>query len=205
MHLPSTSTPPLSPVHRTGDALARWTGLALSGGAILAGTLMGGMGIGPYIDVPSVVFVFVPTVGLTVAAFGARAPVEALALLFSGDPTQDELSRAAGIAFSVGGFALGSGMLGSLIGVVQMLQNMSEPTAIGPAMAVALLTTFYAVCVALMAFTAGMRLATRTGRGDVVGATGAVGAGALAVATMVLYGPVVAVCCGTMFLAFLFM
>jgi chemotaxis protein MotA len=35
------------------------------------------------------------------------------------------------------------GMIGTLIGLVQMLQNMSDPSAIGPAMAVALLTTFY--------------------------------------------------------------
>jgi len=39
------------------------------------------------------------------------------------------------------------GMIGTLIGLVNMLQNMSDPAAIGPAMAVALLTTFYgAVC-----------------------------------------------------------
>ena len=35
------------------------------------------------------------------------------------------------------------GMLGTLIGLVAMLVNMSDPSAIGPAMAVALLTTFY--------------------------------------------------------------
>jgi chemotaxis protein MotA len=35
------------------------------------------------------------------------------------------------------------GMIGTLIGLVQMLQTMDDPGAIGPAMAVALLTTFY--------------------------------------------------------------
>lgn len=35
------------------------------------------------------------------------------------------------------------GMIGTLIGLVQMLQNMSDPSSIGPAMAVALLTTLY--------------------------------------------------------------
>jgi chemotaxis protein MotA len=34
-------------------------------------------------------------------------------------------------------------MVGTLIGLVQMLQSMSDPSSIGPAMAVALLTTFY--------------------------------------------------------------
>ena len=35
------------------------------------------------------------------------------------------------------------GMIGTLIGLVQMLQSMDDPSTIGPAMAVALLTTFY--------------------------------------------------------------
>lgn len=40
------------------------------------------------------------------------------------------------------------GMIGTLIGLVQMLQNLSDPSAIGPAMAVALLTTFYGAILA---------------------------------------------------------
>ncbi len=35
------------------------------------------------------------------------------------------------------------GLIGTLIGLVQMLANLSDPETIGPAMAVALLTTFY--------------------------------------------------------------
>lgn len=35
------------------------------------------------------------------------------------------------------------GMIGTLIGLVQMLKTMSDPSTIGPSMAVALLTTFY--------------------------------------------------------------
>ena len=35
------------------------------------------------------------------------------------------------------------GMIGTLVGLVLMLGNMSDPKAIGPAMAVALLTTLY--------------------------------------------------------------
>lgn len=40
------------------------------------------------------------------------------------------------------------GMLGTLIGLVQMLQNLSDPSSIGPSMAVALLTTFYGALMA---------------------------------------------------------
>ena len=40
------------------------------------------------------------------------------------------------------------GMVGTLIGLVQMLQTMDDPATIGPAMAVALLTTFYGAVIA---------------------------------------------------------
>ncbi len=39
------------------------------------------------------------------------------------------------------------GMIGTLVGLVQMLSNMEDPAAIGPAMAVALLTTLYGALV----------------------------------------------------------
>jgi len=41
------------------------------------------------------------------------------------------------------GIAGAMGMIGTLIGLVAMLLNMADPSAIGPAMAVALLTTMY--------------------------------------------------------------
>ena len=44
------------------------------------------------------------------------------------------------------------GMIGTLIGLVQMLGNMSDPKAIGPAMAVALLTTLYGAFIANILF-----------------------------------------------------
>ena len=44
---------------------------------------------------------------------------------------------------TMGTYAPAMGMIGTLIGLVQMLQSMDDPSTIGPAMAVALLTTFY--------------------------------------------------------------
>ena len=40
------------------------------------------------------------------------------------------------------------GMIGTLIGLVQMLSNMDDPKSIGPAMAIALLTTLYGAIIA---------------------------------------------------------
>ncbi len=42
------------------------------------------------------------------------------------------------------------GMIGTLVGLVAMLQTMDDPSSIGPAMAVALLTTFYGAMMANM-------------------------------------------------------
>jgi chemotaxis protein MotA len=45
------------------------------------------------------------------------------------------------------------GMIGTLIGLVQMLSAMDDPKSIGPAMAVALLTTLYGAMIANMVAT----------------------------------------------------
>jgi chemotaxis protein MotA len=44
------------------------------------------------------------------------------------------------------------GLVGTLIGLVQMLKQMNNPSTIGPAMAVALITTFYGVVLANLVF-----------------------------------------------------
>lgn len=49
---------------------------------------------------------------------------------------------------NIGKFAPAFGMIGTLIGLVIMLQHMDDPSKIGPAMAVALLTTLYGALLA---------------------------------------------------------
>jgi len=44
------------------------------------------------------------------------------------------------------------GLIGTLIGLVRMLRNLEDPSAIGPAMSVALLTTFHGAILANMVF-----------------------------------------------------
>jgi chemotaxis protein MotA len=52
----------------------------------------------------------------------------------------------------MGKYAPAFGMVGTLIGLVQMLADMSDPDNLGPAMAVALLTTFYGAVMANLIF-----------------------------------------------------
>jgi len=49
---------------------------------------------------------------------------------------------------NIGRSAPAFGMIGTLLGLVIMLKNMADPSSIGPAMAVALLTTFYGAVIA---------------------------------------------------------
>lgn len=49
---------------------------------------------------------------------------------------------------ALGDSAPAFGMIGTLVGLVQMLANMDDPSAIGPSMAIALLTTLYGALIA---------------------------------------------------------
>ncbi len=53
---------------------------------------------------------------------------------------------------SGGAFAPGFGMIGTLIGLINMLGSLDDPSTIGPAMAVALLTTLYGSMLANLVF-----------------------------------------------------
>lgn len=57
--------------------------------------------------------------------------------------TTERHEMGASIFKNLGDVAPAMGMIGTLIGLVAMLSNMDDPKAIGPAMAVALLTTLY--------------------------------------------------------------
>ncbi len=177
--------------------------------ALLFGAMLMGVGIGPYIDVPSILIVFGGTIGTLMIGFkmeqiksfgkifmiaikppendpkamiaklvefSTKARKEGVLALETdvANEENDFLKRGLGMAIDgnepdiirdlleidmeqmdarhksnqaifgqLGGFAGAMGMIGTLIGLVAMLLNMADPAAIGPAMAVALLTTMY--------------------------------------------------------------
>ncbi len=59
------------------------------------------------------------------------------------DLEEERQKRAASILRRASEVAPAMGLIGTLVGLVQMLANLENPDTIGPAMAVALLTTFY--------------------------------------------------------------
>ncbi|MBE0495229.1 MAG: MotA/TolQ/ExbB proton channel family protein [Campylobacterales bacterium] len=177
--------------------------------ALLAGAMAMGVGVGPYIDVPSILIVFGGTTGALLTGFkmeqmknmvkifmiAIKPPQEnvpelikkmvdystkarrdgilalendannesnaflrkGLSMAVDGnepdnirDLLEIEMEQTsarhksnADIFDRMAGYAGSMGMIGTLIGLVAMLLNMADPSAIGPAMAVALLTTMY--------------------------------------------------------------
>lgn len=185
-------------------------GLAGGFGLVGLAIILGGVGFGPYIDIPSVVIVIGGTIAVTAGQFegsdlkrvGASLKVainevkveplselvekitfyateikkhgvmhieqkvleetnpffkEAFQLLVDGTKAEtlqplleiklEHMSKRHGTMIglfgNVGGTAGAMGMIGTLVGLVAMLANLSDPAAVGPAMAVALLTTMY--------------------------------------------------------------
>ncbi|MBL6945335.1 MAG: MotA/TolQ/ExbB proton channel family protein [Rhodospirillales bacterium] len=66
--------------------------------------------------------------------------------------TMQRHHKSAGILRKAAEFAPAMGLIGTLIGLVQMLGSLDDPTTIGPSMAVALLTTFYGAVLANLVF-----------------------------------------------------
>lgn len=183
-------------------------------GLVALAIILGGVGFGPYIDIPSVVIVFGGTISVTAGQFEAsdlkrvgasmkiainEVPVEPLPELVEKiifyateikkhgvmqieqkvmeetnpffkegfqllvDGTKAEVleplleyklehmekrhKTMISIFGNIGGTAGAMGMIGTLVGLVAMLANLSDPAAVGPAMAVALLTTMYGALV----------------------------------------------------------
>ena len=185
-------------------------GLGAGWALIALAIILGGVGFGPYIDIPSVVIVFGGTIAVTAGQFEGKdlkrvmpafkvamnevkvEPLpelvekivfyateikkhgvmqieqkvlqetnpffkEAFQLLVDGtkpdvlkplmelklEHMEKRHSVMISIFGNIGGTAGAMGMIGTLVGLVAMLANLSDPAAVGPAMAVALLTTMY--------------------------------------------------------------
>jgi len=61
---------------------------------------------------------------------------------------EQRLSTEVAVWESLGDLFPAFGMIGTLIGLIQMLQNLSDPSALGPGMAVAMITTLYGAILA---------------------------------------------------------
>ena len=119
----------------------RFLGLLFCFAAIIVAITMGGP-LASFFDVASAVLVF--GVGLGAVFFGHGG--SGLALIFEaafGVVEREDAVEAHAATCSARRAFLGAGWIGLLIGSVLMLQNMADPSAIGPAVAVAILSLLY--------------------------------------------------------------
>ena len=142
-------------------------GLMLAVAVMLAGIMMGAPLI-IFIDPPSMLIGPFATVALLVATFGFGTVCSAFDAGFRGmfqsadKPRDPEKMRVTGMVATSGiNYSMLTGFMGGLIGLVQMLQNMSDPSAIGPAMAVCLLSAFYAAAMVMFVYYPMARVADR--------------------------------------------
>lgn len=66
--------------------------------------------------------------------------------------TSEENQKSIAIFETMGNYAPAMGLIGTLLGLVNMLGSLDDPSRVGPAMSVALLTTFYGAILANMIF-----------------------------------------------------
>ena len=110
---------------------------------ILCIVMGGGAG---FINIPSLMIVFGIAFFLMFACFGGEYMrfVGASFALLAFRPLKPN-RRYAEMARYAARFMMAAGVAGTLIGLIQMLRNMTDPSAIGSGMAVALITVLYAV------------------------------------------------------------
>ncbi len=93
---------------------------------------------------------FAKGIQLVIDGFGADTVRDIMELEAEWEKQRHETGRK--IMDQMGAFAPAFGMIGTLVGLVQMLQDLSDPSSIGIGMATALLTTLYGAMGANMLF-----------------------------------------------------
>ena len=127
----------------------RIIGLIISMVIITLGITNGG-DLASFIDIPSAIIVLAIPTGCLLLA-GARIGIMFKAI-FSASVTPEELKAAATGWGQARRYVLAAGWIGVLVGLVIMLKNLDDPSAIGPGLAMALLTAFYATVLAYVVF-----------------------------------------------------
>lgn len=86
--------------------------------------------------------------GIQMAVDGTRPEVMEDVLRTEMEAVENRHQAGKRVVDQIGKFAPAFGMIGTLIGLIIMLGNMDDPSALGPGMAVALLTTLYGALIA---------------------------------------------------------
>ena len=100
-----------------------------------------------FLDMPSLLLIVIPTISLTIGNFSWKTYKKTWAIPF-GNPEnfeQSELIETHKCVNYMGNMFVIMGLIGTLIGVVLLLQNLDDPEMVGPSVAIAIMTLFYSV------------------------------------------------------------
>ncbi|MBB6061787.1 chemotaxis protein MotA [Thermosipho japonicus] len=81
--------------------------------------------------------------GLQLLVDGTEPEVLKSMLEIEVEVASNEMNLKKGLFEAIGAYAPAFGMIGTLIGLIQMLKSLNDPNSLGPSMAVALITTLY--------------------------------------------------------------
>lgn len=90
--------------------------------------------------------------GVSMVVDGAQEREISAILELESDSSQTLRDKVTNLLVKAGDISPAMGLLGTLIGLIHMLVRLDDPASIGPAMAVALITTFYGVIMANLVF-----------------------------------------------------
>jgi hypothetical protein len=113
--------------------------------AFFAGPIVIGGGAG-FMNIPALLITCGLPFSLLLGLYGddyIKFIADAIATLFT--VSHNPNPKFADIAKTGSRLTIGAGVLGTLVGLIQMLRNLEDPSAIGMGMSVALLTSLYAI------------------------------------------------------------
>jgi chemotaxis protein MotA len=131
--LPWVFRPPAVEFRKTLDRLVLWGGTARRGGLLALEPMMRGA-IDPY-----------TRKGLQLIVDGAEPQVVRDALQLEIETWEDAQRQAARVWEAAGGYAPTIGIIGAVMGLIQVMQNLSDPARLGAGIAVAFVATIYGV------------------------------------------------------------
>ncbi len=117
---------------------------AILGSALIAAAMLMEGSFSAFISLPSLLIVISGMCCFSLAHHSFSDIKQAFQHALS-DSASPNLQKDLSVIATVRKTTYGSGIAGTLIGLIQMLQNLDDPSRIGPAMAVAILTAFYSV------------------------------------------------------------
>ena len=120
---------------------------ALIGTALIVTAILLGSPLNAFINLPSILIVISGMCCFSLAHHSFSDIKQAFQHAL-GESASPNLQKDLSVIATVRKTTYGSGVAGTIIGLVQMLQNLDDTSTIGPAMAVAILTAFYAVLLA---------------------------------------------------------